>query len=158
MTQLRKQNIMSAFARQLVAIVLIVFTASGTTFAQEGSAYFLPGNLVVSRSVYDNNPNNIAVGATLPPNCISACGAALNNGTYPFVWNNDVADSSFGITSKILLDQMTPSGLLINSLDATAAGSRRPGGSTRRRRTSLPRRRSRSAATRGSPGSAGRAS
>jgi hypothetical protein len=28
-------------------------------------AYFWPGNLVVSRSVYDNNPNNVKVGTIL---------------------------------------------------------------------------------------------
>ena len=31
-------------------------------FAQNGSDFFLAGNLVVSRSVYDNNPSNIQVG------------------------------------------------------------------------------------------------
>src|SRR5258708_4992372 len=57
--------------------------------------FFWPGNLVVSRSVYDNNPNNVQVGAILPPGCANTqggCGAASgapNNGTYPFVWNND---------------------------------------------------------------------
>jgi len=33
------------------------------------------------------------------------------------VWNNALADGNFGITSKILLDQMTPSGTLIDSLE-----------------------------------------
>ena len=35
----------------------------------------------------------------------------------PLVWNNSLADSSFGITSKILLDQLTPSGRFINTLE-----------------------------------------
>lgn len=85
--------------------------------AVHASSYFLPGNLVVSRSVYDSNPNNIALGTVLPPNCTTGCGAATSDGAYPFVWNNDFVDSSFGVTSKIFLDQMTPSGLLINSLE-----------------------------------------
>lgn len=93
--------------------------------AQNGSAYFTPGNLVVSRSVYDNNPNNVVPGVTvLPPNCSSASGScttppttAISDGTYPFVWNNDTVDGSFGITSRIFLDQITTSGSLVNSLE-----------------------------------------
>jgi hypothetical protein len=85
--------------------------------------FFLPGNLVVSRTVYNNNPNNIAVGTILPPGCESTmggCSAASGapfNGAYPLVWNNVLFDASFGITSKILLDQVTPFGGLINSLE-----------------------------------------
>jgi hypothetical protein len=85
--------------------------------AQNGSAYFHPGNLVVSRSVYDNNAGNIQVGMTLPPGCTSGCGQAVTDGTYPFVWNNDGVDASFGITSKIFLDQITTAGTLVNSLE-----------------------------------------
>ncbi len=89
--------------------------------AQKGSDYFFPGNVVVSRSVYDNNPNTIRVGATLPPNCASTLGGcsfgAVNDGTYPQVWNNNLSDTSFGITSKIFLDQITPSGALVTSLE-----------------------------------------
>src|SRR4029077_20915937 len=91
--------------------------------------YFFPGNLVVSRSVYDNNPNNVAVGTTLPPNCASTlagCNSpAINDGTYPLVWNNDLSDSSFGITSKIFLDQITPSGSLQTSLDVPNSSQNR---------------------------------
>jgi hypothetical protein len=84
---------------------------------------FLPGNLVVSRTVYDNNPNNVKVGIVLPPNCAattggcSAASGAPYNGSYPLVWNNDIYDASFGVTSKIYLDQITPFGWLINSLE-----------------------------------------
>lgn len=85
--------------------------------------FFLPGNLVVSRTVYDNNPSNLAVGTILPPGCESTtggCSAASGapfDGTYPLVWNNDLYDASFGITSKILLDQVTASGGLIGSIE-----------------------------------------
>jgi hypothetical protein len=81
---------------------------------------FFSGNLVVSRSVYDNNASSVAVGTALPPNCASTvgpCAPAINNGAYPFVFNNDTIDPSFGITSKIFLDQITPSGSLLNSLE-----------------------------------------
>jgi len=85
------------------------------------SNYFTPGNLVVSRSVYDNNPNNVQVGQILPPNCAQTqggcSGPATNDGTYPTVFNNDLVDGSFGITSKIFLDQYTVAGSRVNSLE-----------------------------------------
>src|SRR6202034_2887465 len=82
--------------------------------AKAQNFFFFPGNLVVSRSVYDNNPNNVTVGEILPPNCASTqggCGAssgATNNGIYPYVFNNDLYDGSFGINSRLILDQLTP--------------------------------------------------
>ncbi|HXC24733.1 MAG TPA: hypothetical protein VNU46_02380 [Gemmatimonadaceae bacterium] len=89
--------------------------AQGRGILRDG--FFWPDNLVVSRSVYDNNAKNITVGQVLPPNCVTGCSAATNDGSYPFVWNNDIADANFGITSKIFLDQMTPFGLPINSIE-----------------------------------------
>jgi hypothetical protein len=79
-----------------------------------------PGNLVVSRSVYDNQASNVSVGQALPPACVAStggCVVAVNNGTYPFVFNNAPVDASFGITSRIFLDQMTPFGLRLNTLE-----------------------------------------
>jgi hypothetical protein len=84
---------------------------------------FFPGNLVVSRSVYDNNPNNVKVGTVLPPGCsatsagCSAASGAPDNGTYPYVFNDVIYDPSFGITSRIFLDQITPFGWPINSIE-----------------------------------------
>jgi hypothetical protein len=82
---------------------------------------FVPGNLVVTRSVYDNNPNNVTVGQMLPPNCENTTGGcspgATANGSYPQVWNNNLSDGSFGITSRIFLDQVTPFGFRIGSLE-----------------------------------------
>jgi hypothetical protein len=82
--------------------------------------YFYPGNLVVSRSVYDNNAKNVKVGALLPTNCaetVGPCAAATYNGKYPEVFNNVIPDPAFGITSTIFLDQITPSGFLLDSLE-----------------------------------------
>ena len=96
--------------------------AQGFPFDDQGTVFF-PGNLVVSRSVYDNNASNVKVGTILPPNCASTTGGcsastgAPYNGTYPTVFNNDIYDGSFGITSKIYLDQITPFGWLIDSLE-----------------------------------------
>ncbi|HYM24179.1 MAG TPA: hypothetical protein VEU08_13260, partial [Vicinamibacterales bacterium] len=65
---------------------LTVALAAGSATAQGNSAFFLPGNLVVSRSVFSQNP-------ALP--------------AYPFVFNADLVDASFGITSRIMLDKPT---------------------------------------------------
>lgn len=107
-----------ALVQRLAVVSLTALAGAVAASAQNGSAYFWPGNLVVSRSVYDNNPKNITAGATLPPNCVSGCATAVNDGLYPYVWNNSLVDGSFGITSKIFLDQITPSGALLSSLEA----------------------------------------
>jgi hypothetical protein len=122
---LKRRGRLGAVAQRLTLILLTAAVVGGSaTSGQSDSSYFYPGNLAVSRSVYDNNSSNIAVGTVLPPNCASTsagCGTppvvATNDGTYPYVWNNNLDDGSFGITSKIFLDQITPSGALLTSLE-----------------------------------------
>jgi hypothetical protein len=115
---------------------MLVLTAAAGSLAGETSfgggradhfgpfnRFFFPDNLVVSRTVYDNNVDNVQVGTILPPGCAattggcSAASGAPFDGTYPAVWNNDLYDASFGITSKIVLDQVTPEGWLISTLE-----------------------------------------
>src|ERR1700730_15922075 len=95
--------------------------------AQTGSfSGFTPGNLVVSRTVYTGTASTVAVGQPLPPVCptTAACGTlkATDNGAYPAigstnnVFNNDKLDGSFGVTSPIFLDQITPTGAVVNTL------------------------------------------
>jgi hypothetical protein len=105
--------------------------AAGLTHTQPANADnddgFRPGNLLVSRSVYDNNPNNITAGITqLPPGCTSAtpCATANAGGAYPQVFNNDIVDGSFGITAKIFLDELTPWGWRVNSLEVPNSSQR----------------------------------
>src|SRR5712675_3104979 len=66
-----------AMGRRLTLVLLSAAMVGGAArFAQSDSNYFSPGNLVVSRSVYDNNPNNVQAGITvLPPNCAVTSGA-----------------------------------------------------------------------------------
>jgi hypothetical protein len=108
-----------AFRSSLAVTIFLSGVASATAvLADDDDIGFRPGNLLVSRSVYDNNPANVAAGMALPPNCLPAnCVTATDDGSYPNVWNNSLVDSSFGITSKIVLDQLRPSGALINSLE-----------------------------------------
>src|SRR5262249_5199249 len=61
----------------LIGVVIAATAFAGVRAHAEGSSYFTPGNLLVSRSVYDDNPNNVQVGMTLPPGCTNGCGAAI---------------------------------------------------------------------------------
>ena len=107
------------FRSYLSAMLILCTLWSGpAAFAQTGNGYFLPNNLLLSRVVYDNKRSNVVVGMQLPPGCAPAnCASAITDGTYPYVWNNAQVDGSFGITAKIILDQLTPSGIRINSLE-----------------------------------------
>jgi hypothetical protein len=123
-------NCRYALGKAIATLTLAALANSIPAFAQalgDPFPYFLPGNLVVSRSVYDNNANNIAVGTQLPPNCaktVGPCAPATSNGAYPFVFNNVIPDPAFGVTSKIFLDQITPFGFLLNSLEVPNSSQR----------------------------------
>jgi len=119
-----KANI--ARRRTAAAVRLTVFsiaTLAGvlSAYAQNGSAYFYPGNLVVTRSFYVDTGSITAGVTVLPPNCSSSnCPTpmtAVVSSAYPYVFNNDTVDGNFGITSKIFLDQISPTGMLITSLE-----------------------------------------
>ena len=105
-----------------------VIAATGASAASHGHGGLLqPGNLLVSGSVYDNDPGLLTPGVTvLPPGCTSGCVTATNDGSYPGVFNNALVDGSFGVTSPIFLDQITPSGRLVSTLRIPDAAQ--PGG------------------------------
>ncbi len=106
--------------RSGLAVTAVLSGVVGATvaLADDDGVEFRPGNLLLSRSVYDNNPANVVAGASLPPNCAAAnCVTATADGSYPYVWNNSLVDGSFGITAKIVLDQLKPSGEWVNSLE-----------------------------------------
>lgn len=112
------------FLKALATLSLGALAISVPAVAQEpeleAGIHFFPGNLVVSRSVYDDNANNVKVGALLPPNCantVGPCAAATYNGKYPFVFNNVIPDPAFGVAAKIFLDQVTPYGFVLDSLE-----------------------------------------
>ena len=120
----------------LVATLTVLTTGSliaaanvGAAASGSGRPFFSPGNLLVSGSTYATRPGSIVPGVTvLPPGCTSGCATANNNAAYPGVWNNDLVDASFGVTSPIVLEQLTPSGHLVNTLRVpTAAGPGKDG-------------------------------
>ncbi len=105
----------------VAASALLVTVCAGVAPVAFGQ--FSPNNLVVSRSVYDNKAGNVTVGEILPPNCALTTGGcpttgtgATYNGVYPYVFNNDLYDGNFGITSPIYLDELSLTGKLLNTL------------------------------------------
>ncbi len=86
-------------------------------------APLIPGDLLVSTSTYQNDPTIVKGVTKLPPGCSTAagapdpCGIAVANGTYPGVFNNDQVDTSFGVTSPIVLNELTSSGHVVGSIE-----------------------------------------
>ena len=121
----------------VVALLLLTATFVTRLTADDdrgpGHFEFMPDALVLSRSVYVGDAATVTVGQTLPPGCAAgpvavplvaggtlsvtvACATATADGTYPAVFNNDVADGSFGVTSPIFLDNITTDGHLLSTL------------------------------------------
>jgi hypothetical protein len=72
-----------------------------------------PGTqLLVSGSRY--READIQPGVTvLPPGCTSGCATATADGAYPYVFNNDIVDPSFGVAAPIFLERITPDGAML---------------------------------------------
>jgi hypothetical protein len=114
---------------------------------------FVPGTIVLSRTVYKGTADTVVMGESLPPGCqpattgtppntvsptatdtlltttgaktaatTTACGYASDNGEAPNlsdshnVWNNANTDGSFGVSSPIRLDDLTPDGHRLGTL------------------------------------------
>jgi hypothetical protein len=109
----------AAFATVMCAAAAVA-AVSGPAHANAdnaGSGRLTPGNLLVSESVYTKAPNIVAGKTQLPPGCSgSNCVTAIANGDYPQVFNNALVDGSFGVTSRIFLDEMTPSGVPLGTI------------------------------------------
>ena len=107
------------------AFSLFSLTALAAGIAASAQTAFTPGNLVVSRSNYAGTSATVTIGETLPPNCVAnkankvTCGTAAVDGTFPEVFNNvnTAVDGSFGITSPVFLDELTPAGSVVNSIE-----------------------------------------
>jgi hypothetical protein len=113
-----------------LAVTLLLMTGPGSAW---GGDFFTPDHLVLTRSVYQGTSGAVTVNQTLPPGCVPGtvtvpkiptgsysvavtCANASNDGTYPNVFRNAGPDSSFGVTSPIYIDQLTPGGARVNSL------------------------------------------
>lgn len=115
---------MLGFEKSLCALAVVAL--AGSVFAQSTLPGFTSGNIAVTRSVYTGDATTVSIGQALPPVCppTAACGTgkATDNGAYASlssnnnVFNNNKVDGSFGITSPIFIDQLTPTGTLVNTL------------------------------------------
>jgi hypothetical protein len=122
-------RLVDPFTKLAGALLTIAVAGGGFTpafSAAISSPTFSPGNLVLTRSVYAGDATTVTIGQALPPNCpaTAKCGSgkATDNGAFPSVgsannvWNNDVPDGSFGVTSPIFVDQITTAGVTMNTL------------------------------------------
>ncbi len=121
---MRARSGVAVLAAALVAAGAVAASAAtGATAANtsvKGGIGFglIPGNLLVSGSTYENDPNLVAGQTVLPPGCVSGCATAIADGTsYPQVFNNDTVDGSFGITSPIFLDEISTQGHLFTRIN-----------------------------------------
>jgi hypothetical protein len=102
--------------------VAAVPAGAGASAREPGFSVLIPGALLVSGSDYTSDPNLVAGQTQLPPGCTTGCVTATAGGSYPQVFNNALVDGSFGVTSKIFLDEITPSGLPIATISVPASG------------------------------------
>jgi hypothetical protein len=119
---MRPRTGVAAFATFMTVAGVLAATAASATTAHAsttapasrhdfGQSRLIPGDLLVSTSYYRNDPNIVAGTTQLPPGCTGAnCATAIANGNYPYVFNNDTVDGSFGVTSPLFLEEITQSG------------------------------------------------
>src|ERR1700744_3891098 len=121
-TEMRSLGGRSLFNTRFAVALLATTALGGTVAYAEEITFFVPGNLLLSHSVYSSPANILTAGTTvLPPGCTAAtaaasatpCVTATADGTYPTVFNNVIPDASFGVTAPILLDEVSPHGALL---------------------------------------------
>jgi hypothetical protein len=97
----------SLFAKTALATALLAIGFSQSAMAQA----FMPGDLIVSRTVYEGVASTVTLGQALPGG-----GVAVGDGTFANVFKNETPDPSFGVTSPIYIDRVSTSGAVLNSL------------------------------------------
>jgi len=77
----------------------------------------VPNSLVISSTTYDRTQGAVAslAAGTKLPNSATATTTATTGNNYVTVWNNEAADASFGVTSRIDLTDINPSSLQVLS-------------------------------------------
>ncbi len=106
--------VVRALGRPAALGLAVAALGAGATAPAQAASWsnkpLVPGDLLVSTSTY--KPANIQPGVTLlPPGCTGGnCMPAVENGAFPYVFNNDAADGSFGVTSPAFLNELTPAG------------------------------------------------
>ena len=105
----------AAVAGVLASLAVAVPGTAQAARAHADLSFLVPGNLLVSTSKY--READLQPGVTvLPPGCTSGCATATADGAYPYVFDNDIVDPSFGVAAPIVLDQLNPQGALVSKL------------------------------------------
>jgi hypothetical protein len=98
-------------------------TSAGASTAHPADFHsvIVPGDLLVSTSYYENDPGIVAGATILPPGGATtasgtASATANASGNYPYVFNNDAVDGSFGVTSPLVLKEITTDGRPVASI------------------------------------------
>jgi len=141
----QRKTALAAEVLIISAITIAIGLATiGMGANDDAQFHFIPNSLVVSRSVYVGTADTVTIGETLPRGCAGGpngtttvavpttaggvvdvqvqCGVAIDNGEAPNlndshnVWNNSGSDGSFGVSSPILLDNITTEGQLHGTL------------------------------------------
>lgn len=122
---MRPRTGVAAFLSMLGAagVLAAAGTAAGASTrpapAHQARAAIVPGDLLVSESYYVNDPRIVAGKTELPPGSPSAV-LAVANGDYPYVFDNDTVDGSFGVTSPLYLREITPGGRTVGTIPVPA--------------------------------------
>jgi hypothetical protein len=84
-----------------------------------GYTRLIPGNLLVSGSYFAPDSSLVAGQTQLPPGCTgSNCVTANADGnTFPQIFDNAQVDGSFGITSPIFLQEISPDGFQLGQIN-----------------------------------------
>jgi len=93
-------------ARLTGALMVTAMSVLGTC-RSEAQNVFTQGDILVSSSTYAGSASTVTVGQGLP---ITPTADATYDGLYYQVFNNDLPDANFGITSPITITQLTPTG------------------------------------------------
>ena len=112
----RRAGLIASVAVVVAPAALLVSSSSASADGNAGlPAVLQPNKLLVSMSTWQQNAAISAGTTELPPGCTTApnapnpCATAVSGGDYPYTFNNDQVDGSFGITQPIILEQINPS-------------------------------------------------
>ena len=101
-----RKNLIAGSALTILLLVGISRVSAGA---------FIPGDILVSSATYAGNSNTLTNGQILPYNTTNGV-AAIANGTYFQVFNNDSVDANFGITAPITLSELSTNGSIVTNI------------------------------------------
>lgn len=104
------------------ARVLVAATALAALASRAEALQWTAGNLLVTTSTYSANASLVTAGVTqLPGKTAGQTVTAVANGSYSQVFNNESVDPSFGVTTPITVEQLTPAGVLVSTTSISGA-------------------------------------